>query len=221
MSDSQVSEAALRRKQIFMAAKEKAGGAEALEKAAKLAQYRLFFDEDGLIVCMTKNPEFEVDPNWLTYDFSQDQLEVLVDKDLAKYCVMSDPKDSNVKYISLRPLETLYVSSQDDFLSEIERKKIRGWEIQAEITKTHLKIAMSKSALKQYEDIYPISATIKGQRLLKFYITAPNDPHIVFSVHFVSLADLITDSAVEIELPFDLREYSLYTSRAFEKYVRK
>lgn len=216
-----ISEAALARKKAFKEAKEKAGGANQLILQNKKKQYKVYFDQVGTILALTSEKDFKPDPEWLTYDFRQDQLQVLIDNPTDAYEVVKDEQNDKNYYIRIKPIETAFVDVNDEFLTEIHTEKKRGWNIQVELTKTQLKVAISKATLKQYEGIYPISATVKGQRLLRFYITAPNDPHTMFGYHIVPLADLISDGGVQIDTPYDFREYSIYTSKLFDIYVRK
>ena len=71
-----------------------------------------------------------------------------------------------------------------------------------------------------YKDVYPISATVNGQRLLKFFLTAEHDPHVMFHYEIISLAELITEKKVVRQLPGDLRHCSVYTVKLFDKYQR-
>jgi len=216
-----ISEEALARKKAFLESKKKSGGAEKLIQKNKQKQYKVYFDQKGTILAFTCDEDFKPDPTWLTYKFTQDQLSVLKDNPTSDYEIVNDEQNAKAYYIRIRPIETSFVDVSEEFLYEIKKEKTRGWNIQVQITKKKLKIAISKATLKQYEGIYPISATVKGQRLLRFYITAPNDPHTLFGYYMVPLADLISDGGVEIDMPYDFTKYSIYTSKLFDVYIRK
>ena len=216
-----ISDAALARKKAFADSKKSAGGVNKLILKNQKRSYKVYFNEEGTILALTSEQTFTPDPTWLTYDFTQEQLKILVDNRLEDYEIVPNEKDNTVYYIRIKPIETKFIDAKQDFLYEITKEKRRGWAIQVEITKDKLKVAISKATLKQYEGIYPISATVNGQRLLRFYITAKNDPHTLFGYHLVSLADLITDGGVEIDMPYDFRDYSIYTHKLFDSYIRK
>jgi hypothetical protein len=71
-----------------------------------------------------------------------------------------------------------------------------------------------------YKDIDLANATINGQKVLKFYFTAPNDPHVMIHSEYVSLIKLINLGKVMIDLYEDLTGCSIYTVKAFNSYSR-
>lgn len=220
MSDDQVSEAALARKKKFLEEKQKAGGADSLIEGLKNRPYTLYFNKSGEIVCFTQEENIIVHESWLTYDFSQEQLSILKDKDLARYRVKVDPTVDNLYSIEVNTIATTYTEAEKDFLSEIEYSKAAAYDIRIAVTDTHLDVSLSNRAKSVYKDVYPISATINGQRLLKFFITSEHDPHIMYHYEVISLAELITEKKVSRELPADLRHCSVYTVKLFDKYQR-
>lgn len=219
---SEVSNQALERKKRFLAEKEKAGNIEKLLDSYEKRDWKLWFDKQGEIVCFTQN---DVKPNkdWLSHEFSQDQLKILVDNqdDLNRYWVCVDPEVDNLYSIEVKSIENNYVDSERDFMDEIAYSKSALYDVKCSITQTpELVVELSKKAKEPYKKIYPISATIKGQRLLKFFITAENDPHVLFHYEVISLAELITEDKVKRKLPLDLRHCSIYTLKLFDKYQR-
>lgn len=205
------------RKRAFLAAKDSAGGAESLALQQKTRPFSLYFDANGDITCFSNGENVVPQEGWLTHDFTREQLEVLVDRDLTKYRVRKDPKIDNLYSIELRPLESVYVKANDDFLYEISDEGSDA-DLICKLTDTHLVIRMSKKAKSAYKGIYPISATVKGQRLLKFYVTAKNDPHVMYHYTMVSLADLLSEKEIKSETEVDLRGCSIFTIKLFDTY---
>lgn len=221
-SENQINSAAEARRKRFLEAKKASGGnAEDLIECQKKRPWRLFFDADGTIHCFTQEENFTPSANWLTHDFQQDQLEILIDKDLRKYMVCADPKVDNLYSIQLRPLEDVYLPSSKDFLTEVTAEHQKDYEISCEIRGKDLIVTMSDAVKKEYENIYPVSATRNGARILRFYITEPQDPHVMYEYKSISLADLITSKEIIRELGADLSEHSIYTNRVFDRYMRK
>ena len=85
-----ISQAALDRKKRFLAEKEKAGSFKDLQEKQKVKDWTVYFNDFGDIVCLTQN-DVDVKDNWKTYDFSQEQLKILVDNkdDLASVVLFS------------------------------------------------------------------------------------------------------------------------------------
>jgi len=208
------------RKKRFLENKQSAGGAQALIDNQKYKPYRVYFNDKGDIMCFSKDENQEISEDWHTHDFSQDQLQILKEKDLTRFIVKKDPKVDNLYSIELRPIETVYVSADEDFLYEVKPSDEKKYDVTATITETHLVVSLHKTVKKSYKGVYPISATINGSRLLKFYVTAKNDPHEMYHYSVISLADLLSKDQVEIELDDDLREYSIFTNKLFDTYIR-
>ena len=220
---SEISEAALARKKRFLAEKEKAGSAEKLMENLKERDWHLWFDKNGEIVCFTQQTDVLPNKDWLSHDFSQDQLKILVDNqiDINKYWIKVDPHVDNLYSIAVKSIENIFLDSEKDFLDEITYSKSALFDIKVSITNTpEIVVEMNKKTKEPYKDVYPISATIKGQRLLKFFITAENDPHVLFHYEVISLAELITETKVKRKLPLDFRHCSIYTIKLFDKYQR-
>ena len=216
-----ISQAALDRKKRFLAEKKKAGNIQDLMDSQKEKDWTIYFNEHGDIVCLTQN-EVEVKDNWKTYAFSQEQLQILIDNkdDLAKYCINVDPSVDNLYSIQLKEITSIYTESEKEFLNEIEYGRSTSFDIKVAVNSSELVITMSNKTKEPYKDVYPISATIQGQRLLKFFLTAEHDPHVMFHYEIISLAELITEKKVVRELPADLRRCSVYTVKLFDKYQR-
>lgn len=219
--DHVVSNAALERKKRFLAEKEKAGGIDNLIAGKKADDWKIYFNKSGEIVCFTQG-EVEVRKEWETFNFSQDQLQILVDNqdDLAKYRINVDPTVDNLYSIQLKEINSVYTESEKDFLNEIDYGKSTSFDIKVAVNSAELVVTLSNKSKEVYKDVYPISATVKGQRLLKFFLTAEHDPHVMFHYEIISLAELITEKKVVRKLPGDLRHCSVYTVKVFDKYQR-
>lgn len=222
MSDKNLSAAELRR-QRFLEEKEKSGGsAVKLIAQVKNRPWRLFFDEDGEIQCFTQDTDPEILDTWKTHDFSQDQLKILHEKDLRKYRVKIDARVDNLYSIELKPIEDVHKPSTGDFMYEVvSSNDTEDFEIACWIVENQLYVQMHANVKLEYKDIYPVSATRNGFRMLRFYVTAPQDPHIMYEYKTVSIADLLTAPVVKRELGDNLEHCSIYTNKIFDKYSRK
>lgn len=221
MSDNNITDAAEARRQRFLEGKKESGGsAEKLMEKLESRPWRLYFDDSGVIQCFTQDPDIKPNNDWKTHNFSQDQLGILKNKDIRKYHVVVDPKIENVYSIELKPLETVKLPTVDDFLYEVTAGDQSQAEIICSIQKDSLILRIGDDAKAEYADIYPVSATRNGYRILRFYITKAQDPHIMYEYKNVGLADLLIETEVKIQLGMDLEHCSIYTNKIFDKYVR-
>ena len=219
-----ISEQALARKQAFLKAKESAGGevTQMIENNA-LRQWALFFDKSGNIVCLTQEvDQVDVKEDWMTWDFSNEQLGILLKEnvEVANYWIVKDLLEDNVYKIEIKPTDNLYANAEKDFLYEID-DDIKGAQITCTIDEEKLTVILDRDIVeKQYSNMYPVSATVNGARMLKFFITAKGNPHVMYHCETISLSELIIKDVVERPLPADCRAYSVYTIKHFEKYAR-
>ena len=128
---SEISEAALARKKRFLAEKEKAGSAEKLMENLKERDWHLWVDKNGEIVCFTQQTDVLPNKDWLSHDFSQDQLKILVDNqtDINKYWIKVDPHVDTLYSIAVKSIENIFLDSEKDFLDEITYSKSALFDI--------------------------------------------------------------------------------------------
>lgn len=214
-----VSKEAEERRLRFLAAKEAAGGSFAgLMKQELSKKPKVYFLDDGTIVSISKE-DVELREGWLCREFDDEQLQILEDSNWNMFYVKKDPLVDNLYSIESRPLESVVVSAENNSLTLINfSDKIS--DCICTLSKNSFTVEISESMLKTYENIDLNTATINGQKVLKFYFTAPNDPHIMIHSEYVSLRQLISSKKVTVKITDIPLECSIYTVRAFESYSR-
>jgi hypothetical protein len=212
-----VSKEAEERRLRFQAAKAAAGGLAGLIKQELSKTPKVYFLDDGTIVSLSKD-NLELKDGWQVREFAEEQIKILEDNNWGLFYVKKDPLVDNLYSIESRPLESAVVSAENNSLLLIGTDTA-DYDCACKLTKTTFTVTLSKKTLAQYTDIDPASATVNGQKVLKFYFTAPNDPHIMIHSEYISLRSLL-EKAVSIKTKTDLTQTSIYTVKAFDKYVR-
>jgi hypothetical protein len=214
-----VSKEAEERRLRFQAAKDAAGGLAGLIKQELAKQPKVYFLSDGTIVSISKE-DIELKEGWQVKEFSNEQVEILENNNWNLFYVKTDPLVDNLYSIESRPLESVVVSAENNSLLLIDTSTSSAdYECMCNLTKTVFTVTLSKSTIEKYSSIDPISATVNGQKVLKFYFTAPNNPHIMIHSEYISLKRLL-ENTVTINTATDLTQTSIYTVKAFDKYVR-
>jgi len=212
-----VSKEAEERRLRFQAAKEAAGGLAGLIRQELAKQPKVYFLSDGTIVSISKE-DMELNEGWQVKEFSNEQVEILENNNWNLFYVKTDPLVDNLYSIESRPLESVVVSAENNSLLLIDTSLI-DYDCMCNLTKTAFTVTLSNSAMETYANIDPSSATVNGQKVLKFYFTAKNDPHIMIHSEYISLKRLL-ENTVTISTTTDLTQTSIYTVKAFDKYVR-
>lgn len=214
-----VSKEAEERRLRFLAAKEAAGGNFAsLMKQELSKKPKVYFLEDGTIVSITKD-DVETKDGWLCKEFENEQVQILEDKNWNMFYVKKDPLVDNLYSIESRPLESTIVSTENNSLIHVDYSDNIG-ECVCTLIKNKFTVELSKSVLDKYSEIDPATATANGQKVLKFYFTAPNDPHVMLHSEYISLRQLISQTKVSVSLKNNLTDCSIYTVKAFASYTR-
>ena len=212
-----VSKEAEERRLRFQAAKEAAGGLAGLIRQELAKQPKVYFLSDGTIVSVSKE-DMDLKEGWQVKEFSNEQVEILENNNWNLFYVKTDPLVDNLYSIESRPLESVVVSTENNSLLLIDTSSA-DYECMCKLTKTVFTVTLSKSTIEKYSSIDPISATVNGQKVLKFYFTAPNNPHIMIHSEYISLKRLL-EITVTVNTATDLTQTSIYTVNAFDKYVR-
>jgi hypothetical protein len=214
-----VSKEAEERRLRFLASKESAGGSfAALMKQELSKKPKVYFLNDGTIVSITKE-EIEANPEWQFREFDDNQLQILEGKNWNLFFVKKDLLVDNLYSIESRPLESAVVSAENNSLFIINYSK-KNNDCVCTLTKNCFTVEVSSAILKVYENIDLNLASVNGQKVLKFYFTAPNDPHIMLHSEYVSLKQLLANKKVTINIKDITTECSIYTIKAFETYSR-
>lgn len=209
------------RREAFLKAKADAGDVNKLIEQIKNRPWQVFFTDDGEIVCFTNGETPEVLPEWKTYEFTREQTAVLHDQDLRRFRVKQNPKDASIYSIELKPIVNAKIAATTEFVTEVELGTTTKFDVKVVLTESEFTVNLSKAAKKVYDGVYPISATVNGQRLLKFSFTELGDPHYVYHQEIVAIADLLVNDKVVRQMPTDLTSGSIYTNKLFDTYVRK
>jgi hypothetical protein len=213
-----VSKEAEERRQRFLAAKDAAGGLAGLMRQELAKQPKVYFLADGTIVSISKE-DMELHAGWQVKEFSNEQVEILENNNWNLFYVKTDPLVDNLYSIESRPLESVVVSAENNSLFIIDYSK-KNNDCVCTLTKNSFTVEVSSTILKIYENIDLNLASINGQKVLKFYFTAPNDPHIMLHSEYVPLKQLLANKKITIEIKDIPIECSIYTIKAFETYSR-
>ena len=210
------------RRQRFIQSKESAGGdVYKLQKQLENARYTVWWDSSGDIRCISSEPETVnavLLEDCMHKEFDKEQVDIVLKSNWNLYKVSTDPKVDTVHYIELKPIESTYVSQEDEFLTEIQKGK--GGDVTISIKGKEFTVKCNKKVQDMYADTDMASATAKGSRLLKFYFTSVNDPSfMVYNIN-ITLPELLENKTVKKMLPYDLSQSSVFTIKLFDKYVR-
>ena len=214
-----VSEAALARKQRFLDLKKEHGGnIDGVTKHFDTLDWNVWYEEDGTIVSMSKEENQDLSSKYELATFTNDQVDILQDKNWNLYRILVDKNNKHVKYIQVRPVEIDRVTTEDFFLFQVDNQTNRTYDIRVTLSKTQLKFEAHKNLLSNYEDIELSNAVIKGRKIIPFYITTKNDPSFLMKSVNISLEQLLADKKLVVKLEEDYRTCSVFTLKLFDNY---
>ena len=81
-------------------------------------------------------------------------------------------------------------------------------------------VELGPKVIKAYKNVDINSAVVRGQSVLKFYFTTYKEPSFLEYNFNVSFKKLLQEQKVEVNLPYQMDQSSIYTVKLFDKYVR-
>ena len=209
-----------KRRRRFLKEKKAAGGTVYdLQKKQSSADMYVYFTDNGDItgISPTKLKKLK---GWTEQVFTQEQVSILKNKDQNSFRVRQDSDVETVFIIEIKPIESVFVKSEDDFVKLIEYSSSKTSDITITTKDKLFSVSLSTKLRRKYAKTKLKSTTAKGSKLLKFYFTSKNDPHfMIYSIN-VALHDLITKDVVAVPIPANLHECSIYTISLFTAYSR-
>jgi len=118
--------------------------------------------------------------------------------------------EHNVCHIKLKTFETATIKSEKDFLWEVEYNNSNSYNIKVNLNEKTFKVSMHGKTIEQ---------TTPKQNLT-FYITEKHDPHFIVEVFNIDIASLYNNKQVEKLHNLEHTDFSIYTLKQYDKYVR-
>lgn len=217
--DVKVSEEALERKRRFQENKAKNGLVDKMTTLSRTTN--VYFDDQGEIVCVTKDPTFPIDESWNTYDFTPQEKTLLKNRSFSQFLVFKN--DSGVYEIKSRnSSQKRSVTHETKFQ---EATPAPTWdtdltELEISMSKDQLTLQILPRGLEYLEKYKDSNYQIMNQKVLSVYITVKKNPHYLIHDLKVSLIDFLSGDPVIVELDQDFTSYSIYLKPLFEYCAR-
>ena len=213
-----ISSEAEKRRKRFLEEKKEQGGIDALINYHKEKDVAVIFNESGDILQIGEAHRDLQDGEKITY-FTKEQVSIIKEHRLGDYKISQDPKDETVFFITIKPLESIYVKHEQSFITLVEKGQDENYDVKIEVFKNNTRVCLSDKLKAEYQDTKLQDATARGSKVLKFYFTRPRDPHfLVFSLNY-NLYDLLSNDYMEQLTPTFLKDCSIYTIKLFDKYI--
>ena len=214
-----LSEAEKRRRRFLKSKKEAGGDIDSLQAKMFDRDFSVNFDKEGNILGFSQEKIVKKKGTFLE-TFKREQIEILKGKNTNLYKVVQDPNIDTIFSIQLKPVESVFVRTEQSFVSVIEHGKKTGADILVYFEEDQFIVEITNKIKKKYKDIEPKLANINGGKILKFYFTSIRDPHFLVHNINISLEKLLTNTKVSTKVPKKLNQCSVYTLKLFDKYVR-
>lgn len=176
--------------------------------------YRVFFNKNGVITYFGNDENPPVQTDWITHNFSQEQLKILRDNPVNNYIIK---KHAVLKRYCIEPASRNFLSKNaPSFLEEIPELN-SGMEVPdilCEVMPDRFTVSLSKEIRQELSNS---DLTVKK---LKFFITAKHDPHWLFDSVEIETAKLKTHKvSVKMDLSEHKKDFSVFTKRKFDTYA--
>ena len=188
----------------FALQKEKAGGFKQLQTELKKTSW-FVFDKEGIIHYKgLSKPDMRKYKGSSAVEINSNECAFVDEqgKSIGQFIVEVDEHD--IARVVPKPIEKPTLKSDRDFLYEIPTSKDLDYDVSITAGDNWTVEVAEPSKLKT--NIF-------------FYITAPQDPHVLLEKVTAKLTDLTTGIAI-IERKSSVNDFSIYTHKLLDKYVR-
>lgn len=178
---------------------------------------KVYFDELGNIVCITKDEEFDIPGDWKTAEFTVEELRMIsgnksysafkVVEESGKYCIKHVKSLS--KQSSRMPGELIEVPWITDDV-----------ELNVKVNQKKITVYLSDRGADYLAEFKGSSYIVRGYSFLPIYVCAKNNPSFLIDKFDVSLAELATKNQITVKTSDDYTGFSIYTLRLFDSYGR-
>lgn len=203
--DVEVTKQALERKKQFVKNK-KAVGIDTIMFDSLYPERTVYFDTQGEITCITQDQSFEPDPEWLTYDFTLPEIEMICENVSASRFTVNKVDDV-YQIVENKARKPLGISHGNDMLLVDE---CNDADIMVEVKESEIIVSIKKDA----------TTSDTKTKVLPFYVTLPGNPHYMIYNFYVPVGDLTNKGSVRIPVDDDFTENSVYTKPVFDTYGR-
>lgn len=125
-------------------------------------------------------------------------------RSMAQFIVQEDEHGTPI--VTFKPVDKPTYDVDKEFLTEVVEAKDDSWDIKVSVQQTKF-IVFLKSKKKVKDNIV-------------LYITAPSDPHILYEKLNININDLQKNKVMEFKKDYNLNDFSIYTRKLYDKYVR-
>lgn len=188
----------------FALQKEKAGGFKQLQTELKKTSWFVFNEEGNIQYKGLTKPDMRKYKGSKTVEINNSECAFVDEqgKSIGQYIIEVDEFD--VARVVPKPIEKPTLKSDRDFLYEIPE----SFDLDYDVSIT----ASDKWTVE-------VAEPSKLKTNIFFYITAPQDPHVLLEKVTAKVADLKTGSCT-IERKTSVTDFSIYTHKLLDKYVR-
>jgi len=211
--DVEVTEQAIQRSKWFKDSKASKGYDRIMFDALYNVS-RVYFDITGEIKCITQDRDYVPDSDWLTHDFSKEEIGMVTDNVSASLFSVYKIDEKNYEIVpNKRKIPVGITQGPDLELVDYTNSP----DLSLEVHESHIQVSAT-------DDIRAMIKTqnmkIENARVLSFYVTALNNPHFMIYNFYVPLSDLANKGTVKIPTEDDYTEYSIYTKPVLDSYGR-
>tara|TARA_B100001057_G_scaffold112799_1_gene110993 strand:- start:4525 stop:5121 length:597 start_codon:yes stop_codon:yes gene_type:complete len=184
--------------------KDKHGTFKQVQEAELSTSWFVYNDEGDILYKGINKPDMRRYKGSKAVEINQEEYAFVdeMGKSVGQFIIEEDEHD--VIRIVPRPIEKPTLKSDRDFLYEIPRSDALDYDVSITVG--------SKWTIE-------VAEPSKVKTNLYFYITAPQDPHVLLEKVVAKLEDLRTGT-VNIERKTAINDFSIYTHKLLDKYVR-
>lgn len=175
---------------------------------------RVYFNKQGEITCLTQDVNLKPDPDWLTYDFTAQEITLVSGgTGLSKFHVVKVGRGYEIILSTLKP--AIGIVQGNDLT--LVKESVDNPQISVCVRTDSIVVSASTEVVTELsKDI----CAYTDNKVLSFYVTLKDNPHYMVYNFYVPLRDLANKGNVKIPMEDNFSLNSIYTKPVFDSYGR-
>lgn len=178
---------------------------------------KVYFNELGDIVCITKDEDFDIPADWKTAKFTVEELRMISgNKSYSAFKVVEESGEYSIKHIRHLNKKSSRMAGE---LTEVPWNT-DDVELNVRVEQDKITVYLSDQGADYLAEHKGNNYIVRGYKDLPLYVCAKNNPSFLIDKFDVSLQELATKNQMTIKTSDDYTQFGIYTLRLFDSYGR-
>lgn len=178
---------------------------------------KVYFDDLGNIVCITKDEDFDIPDDWKTAKFTVEELRMISgNKSYSAFKVVEESGKYCIKHVKSLNKQSSRMAGE---LTEVPWNT-DDVQLNIKVEQDKITVYLSDQGADYLAEFKDNNYIVRGYTYFPVYVCAKNNPSFLIDRFDVSLKELATQNQMTVKTSDDYTQFSIYTLQLFDSYGR-